>query len=220
MFLAGAEQNLVLWKKHSGYNRDVLDVLLQVAKSAHRLRIVILSDKKERVSFLRQQVELSWNQEIVFSEAILPLAAMDAFSWDLRRLGVRIVVFDCQNLEDNLSSIRAIRENAGDVAIIAITPDVGHGRVMAALEAGVDEILSSADARNLPMHLTEYSWSWQTTTRPVNLWGGILNSPSRTSPPDNSLPPTASVWVPWGSGPRPIRPRGVALPIPTNVLVA
>jgi len=38
--------------------------------------------------------------------------------------------------------------------------------------------------------------------------------------PDREAPPTASVCAPVCKGPRPIQPRGVALPIPTNVLVA
>ena len=222
VFLSVSERKLVLWTKRSGYGKDGLNVLRQAANSVHRVRVAILSDKQERVQVLTQQVKLSENAKVIFAHSVLPLTAGkdQPLLRHLRHQGVRVVLFDSQNLECDLSSIRAIRENAGDVAIIAITPDVGHGRVIAALEAGVDEILSDADVGNLPTYLRNYGWPWRTRKRSLNLWGGTSNPPSGTAPPGSSTPPTASVWVLWGSGPRPIRPRGVALPVPTNVLVA
>jgi len=223
VFLSVSERKLVLWTKRSGYGKDGLNVLRQAANSVHRVRVAILSDRQERVSTLAQQVKLSGNAQLIFSHAVLPLLTAEHHPLlrHLRHQGVRVVLFDSQNLEYDLSSIRAIRERAGDVAIIAIAPVADLHVVAAAMQAGADEILSDADVGNLPTYLRNCGWSWRTRKRSLNLWGGTLNPssgtpPSGTPPPGSATPPTASVWVPWGSGPHPIRPRGVALPVPIS----
>ena len=147
VLLAGSERNLILWTKDSGYSEGGLNILRQAENQLDvaGLRVAILSDKTDRVSILMTQVKLSENAQVIFTQAGLPFAASDSFSSELRRLGVQVVLFDSQVLEDNLSSIRAIKKNARDVAIFAITPDYSTGRVIAAaVRAGVDEIIRDA----------------------------------------------------------------------------
>lgn len=110
----------------------------QAANSVHRVRVAILSDRQERVSTLAQQVKLSENAQVIFAQTVLPLTAGkdQPFLRHLRHQGVRVVLFDSLNLEYDLSSIRAIRERAADVAIIAIAPFADLHVMAAAMQAG------------------------------------------------------------------------------------
>jgi hypothetical protein len=217
--LANWGTDIRLWTKDSGYHKKGLDALRALANRPIEtaLRVAVFSDEEAHLKFLQKEVSVAHTAEVVMGQAGFPLSAADPIFQLLREQRVRVVLVDLnsQRLEECVRAIRATRVAVGDVAILAIG-DPYNPKVLDALNAGADTYFDRNRVRDiiefLQMYLCLINTGGQWTKKLITP-GGWSIPPGGFSPPGGSIPPMAAVYVPIDRGPRPMRPRAVALVI-------
>ena len=201
--LANEERTTPLWSKRTGYDKDGLDILRAVAME-NILKVAVFATDQARVKLLQDQVRSGLIGAVVLSEVKLPLSTMDPIFKQLREQRVRVVLvdLDSQRLDESIRAIRIIRAAAGQVAILAIGQLHSSNTIMAAMAAGADEYLDRGNLNDITAALARHS------LKRTHSEGDPI-PPGGPSRPDDPIPP--SVYVPLGRGPRPMRPREVAL---------
>jgi hypothetical protein len=204
--LANGERTTPLWSKRTGYDKDGLDILRAVAME-NILRVAVFAADQARVKLLQDQVRSCQIGAVVLSQVKLPLITMDSIFQQLREQRVRVVLIDLdpQRLEESIRAIRIIRAAAGQVAILAIGHLHTSNTIMAAMAAGADEYLDRGNLDDITAASARHFW------KQIHSEGDPI-PPGGPSRPDDPIPPP--VYVPLGQGPRPMRPREVALALP------
>jgi hypothetical protein len=218
--LANGETDIRLWTKESGYHKKGLDALRAVADRPIEtaLRVAIFAGEEASLKFLQDEVGVAHTAEVAMGQAGYPLSAADPIFQLLREQRVRVVLVDLnsQRLKECLLAIRVTRAAAGDVAILAIG-DPLNPKILDALDAGADNYFDCNRVREIIEFLQMYLWLINTGgaqwSKKSAMPGGWSMPPGGFSPPGGSTPPMASVWAPIHRGPRPMRPREVAVVI-------
>ncbi len=158
-----------------------------------------ISNCQVRLSRCRSQslanaVRPSTDPKIRFSR--FPLSPMDPIVRQIQDKRARVVIIDInlENFQSALYAVEVIRRIAGHLAVVVRGDLTTPLNLMAAMRLSADEYLSRENRYDI-----------------LDTFWCLSRARSKTSAPDREAPPTAPVYAPLGRGPRPMRPREVAL---------
>ena len=218
ILLASGEGNTRLWTKATGYDKVGLDSLRVVANQPidSPMPVALFTEEPERQKFFEGELKAPHAARIVCCQVGFPDGAAEPVLRQIREQRVRVVLVDLnsRNLTDSIRAITVIRA-ASDLSIVAIGEMRDPHAIVAAMRAGADEYLDRHGAPTVSEYLQMYARlrhakvRWPSRPKPQ----GGSTPPGRSSPPGGSTPPAAPVYVPWRGGPRPMRPREVALAV-------
>jgi DNA-binding NarL/FixJ family response regulator len=205
IFLANEERTR-LWTKHSQVDKDGFGALRAVMIE-NALRVAVFAAEDADVKLLEDHVRSGQIDVVVLSQVGLPLSTKDSIFHQLRAQRVTVVLIDLnsQKLDESIHAIMVTRAAAGQVAIFAIGDRHSSNTIMAAMAAGANEYLSRDRLDDVSVALGRQFWLTKSVDPQV--------PPYKSSPSDGSTPPTSDVFSPLRRGPRPMRPRTVALAI-------
>ena len=197
-------ENVRLWSRDSGYDLDLIKCISAGnTKPLAVVPIAVLMEGRSPRLLTQNGAELSCPAEIVFAEAGFPLSPRDPILRQIQHSRARAVVLSL-NLENHVGGLQVaeiIARVAGHLEVAVRCDPATRAWIAHSLRLPREAYLGCDCGYDI---LADFVF---------------LSRPRvATKASGETTPPTASVYAPIGTRPRPLRPRAVALRMDDSTL--